>query len=407
MFLPEKWPAYFSKAAGCKVWDLDGTEYLDMSIMGIGTNILGYGHPEVDKAVCSAVREGNMSTFNCPDEVYLAEKLVEINPWSDMVRFARSGGEAVAIAIRIARAVTNKSKIAFCGYHGWTDWYLAANLSGNENLAGHLLPGLEPNGVPGELLGTALPFKYNDFNELSEIVAAADIGVVIMEVTRNTPPDDGFLMAVRQLTADKGIVLIFDESTSGFRQSFGGIHQLFDVTPDIAVYGKALGNGYACTAVVGCKEVMQAGQASFISSTFWTEKIGSRASLKTLEIMEKTKSWEIITEVGKMIQERWRAIAAELDIPMNISGIPSLPSFSFKSENNLAYKTYITQELLKDHILAGDLVCVCVCHDDIVLAKYFTALESVLRKIKECEDGRNIFDLLEGPIRHAKFSRLN
>ena len=129
MFLPHHWPSYFSKAKGCEVWDLDGNKYLDMSIMGIGTNTLGYGNEEVDNAVRSVIDKGNMSTLNCPEEVWLAEKLIEINPWADMVRFARTGGEANAIAIRIARAATGKDKVAICGYHGWHDWYLSANLN--------------------------------------------------------------------------------------------------------------------------------------------------------------------------------------------------------------------------------------------------------------------------------------
>jgi glutamate-1-semialdehyde aminotransferase len=124
MFLPDNWPSYYSKTKGCDVWDLDGVKYCDMSIMGIGTNTLGYSHDEVDKAVIDTVQKGNMSTLNCPEEVYLAEKLIEMNPWADMVRFARSGGEANAIAIRIARAASGSDEVAICGYHGWHDWYL-------------------------------------------------------------------------------------------------------------------------------------------------------------------------------------------------------------------------------------------------------------------------------------------
>ena len=158
-FLPEHWPAYFSKARGCTVWDLDDNALTDMSIMGIGTNSLGYGHPEVDAAVAQTVRDGNMSTLNCPEEVYLAERLVAMHPWAEMARFARTGGEANAIAIRIARAATGKSKVAICGYHGWHDWYLAANLGTENTLAGHLLPGLEPKGVPENLRGSVLTFN--------------------------------------------------------------------------------------------------------------------------------------------------------------------------------------------------------------------------------------------------------
>ena len=243
MFLPEKWPAYFSKAKGCKVWDMDGREYIDMCIMGIGTNTLGYGHPEVDEAVRKTVEYGNMSTLNCPEEVYLAEKLVEIHPWADMVRLSRSGGEANAIAIRIARAASGKDKVAVCGYHGWHDWYLSANLGDDERLAGHLLPGLEPRGVPRNLRGTVYPFNYNKLNELEFLVNTHDIGVIKMEVVRNHEPQDNFLHKVRKLASERGIVLIFDECTSGFRETFGGLHKKYDVEPDMAMFGKALGNG--------------------------------------------------------------------------------------------------------------------------------------------------------------------
>ena len=167
MFLPDEWPSYFSRSKGCRVWDLDGKEYIDMSIMGIGTNILGYGHPEVDEAVEKVVKDGNMSTFNCPEEVYLAEKLIEMHPWSDMARLARAGGEINSIAIRIARAATGKDKVAICGYHGWHDWYISSNLNSDKNLDGHLLPGLQANGVPRGLIGTTLPFDYNNITPVS------------------------------------------------------------------------------------------------------------------------------------------------------------------------------------------------------------------------------------------------
>ena len=188
-----------------------------------------------------------MSTFNCPEEVYLAEKLIELHPWADMARFARSGGEANAIAIRIARAAAGKDKVAFCGYHGWHDWYLAANLGDGGNLDGHLLPGLEPKGVPQDLRGSVLPFNYNNFDELEAIVSRHDIGVIKMEVTRNEGPREGFLQKVRDLATKRGIVLVFDECTSGFRETFGGIHKMYGIEPDVAVFGKAIGNGYALT----------------------------------------------------------------------------------------------------------------------------------------------------------------
>ena len=280
MFLPEQWPAYFSSAKGCEVKDMDGNRFIDMSIMGIGTNTLGYGNKEVDQAVKKTVELGNMSTFSCPEEVYLAEQLITLNPWADMVRFARTGGEANAIAVRIARAASGKDKVAICGYHGWHDWYLSTNLSSTENLGSHLLPGLNPLGVPKSLIDTVFPFEYNDFQALDKIIQSNEIGAIKMEVVRNHPPKSNFLKKVRQLANEKGIVLIFDECTSGFRETFGGIHQKYGVNPDIAMYGKTLGNGYAITAVVGVANVMESAQKTFISSTFWTERIGPTAALK-------------------------------------------------------------------------------------------------------------------------------
>lgn len=407
MFLPEQWPAYFSKASGCRVWDLDGKEYIDMSIMGIGTNTLGYGHPEVDDAVRKTVAAGNMSTFNCPEEVYLAEKLIELHPWADMARFARSGGEANAIAIRIARAASGKSKVAFCGYHGWHDWYLAANLGDERNLAGHLLPGLEPNGVPASLRDTIFPFTYNRFDELEALVNGHDIGVICMEVSRNQEPKDDFLHKVRQLATKRGIVLMFDECTSGFRQTFGGLHKHYGVQPDMAMFGKALGNGYAITAVIGRREVMEAAQTTFISSTFWTERIGPTAALKTLEVMERAKSWARITATGRAIGERWRQLAEKHRLGIEVFGLPALIKFAIQGSRSLEYKTLITQEMLSKGYLAGNSVFVCTEHTGDILDGYFAALDSVFGLIRECEDGRDLKQLLKGPVCHSEFRRLN
>jgi glutamate-1-semialdehyde 2,1-aminomutase len=407
MFLPDQWPAYFSKAKGCKVWDLDGKEYIDMSIMGIGTNILGYGHPEVDDAVRSTIDAGNMSTFNCPEEVYLAEKLIELHPWADMARLARSGGEANAIAIRIARAASGKDKVAICGYHGWHDWYLSANLGDDKSLDGHLLPGLEPNGVPRSLRGTVFPFNYNNFAQLEALVNTQDIGVIKMEVVRNAGPEDSFLQKVRQLATDRGIVLIFDECTSGFRETFGGLHKKYGVEPDMAMFGKALGNGYAITATIGRREVMEAAQTTFISSTFWTERIGPTAALKTLEVMERVKSWETITKTGLTIRQGWQQLADKHDLKIDHWGLPSLTGYSFQGSNALAYKTLVTQEMLAKGYLAGNSVYVCTEHTPEVVADFFKALDPIFGLVKECEEGRDVMSLLKGPICHGGFKRLN
>lgn len=407
MFLPEQWPSYYSKAKGCKVWDLDGNEYIDMSIMGIGTNILGYGHPEVDEAVHQTVDAGNMSTFNCPEEVYLAEKLIELHPWAEMTRFARTGGEANAIAIRIARAASGKDKVAICGYHGWHDWYLSANLGDEKNLAGHLLPGLEPNGVPQNLRGTVYPFNYNKFSELETLVEVHDIGVIKMEVSRNKGPEDEFLHRVRQLATQRGIVLIFDECTSGFRETYGGLHMKYGVEPDMAIFGKALGNGYAITAIIGRREIMEAAQSTFISSTFWTERIGPTAALKTLEVMDRLQSWDVITQTGLNIRKEWQKLADKHSLNIEHWGLPALTGFSFLYQNALIYKSLIAQEMLAKGYLAGNCVYVCTEHTQDVVTDFFEALDPIFGLIKECEEGRDAINLLKGPVCHSGFKRLN
>ena len=409
MFLPDLWPSYFSKAKGCNVWDLEGNKFIDTSIMGIGTNILGYGNNEVDEAVLETVKNGNMSTLNCPEEVYLAERLVEMHPWSDMVRLARSGGEANAIAIRIARAASGRDKVAVCGYHGWHDWYLSANLGSDENLAGHLLPGLDPKGVPSNLRNTVFPFNYNKIEELENLFEKnPDIGVIKMEVSRNKGPEDNFLHKVRAIANKHNAVLIFDECTSGFRQTFGGLHKLYGVEPDMAMFGKALGNGYGITATIGKRSVMEAAQKTFISSTFWTERIGPSAALKTLDIMERERSWETITETGNMIGSSWLKLASENNLKINLNGMPALIGFEFDSNQHLKYKTLITQEMLKRGYLAGTSIYVSVVHTKEILDAYFENLSEIFRIIQSCENGQNNIDsILSGPICHGGFKRLN
>jgi glutamate-1-semialdehyde 2,1-aminomutase len=407
MFLPEQWPAYFSRSKGCKVWDLDGNEFCDMSVMGVGTNILGYGHIEVDDAVRKTIDAGNMSTFNSPEEVYLAERLIEIHPWADMVRLARSGGEANAVGIRIARAASGREQVAICGYHGWHDWYLAINLKNDKGLDRHLLPGLHPTGVPHDLYDTVFPFTYNNYDELETLVNNNNIGVIKMEVMRNKDPENSFLEKVRHLATERGIVLVFDECTSGFRQTFGGLHKLYGVEPDMAIFGKALGNGYAITAVIGRREVMEAAQSTFISSTFWTERIGPTAALKTLEVMERTASWETITHTGLTIRRHWQDLADRYGLAIDHSGLPALPGFTFRSRNALAYKTLITQEMLARGFLSANSVYVCIDHTPHVIDDYIASLDPVFRLVRECEDGRDIKEILKGPISHDGFRRLN
>ena len=408
LFLPNKWPTYFSKSKGCKVWDLNNHCYTDMSLMGVGTNILGYCNNEVDNAVKKVVKKGNLTSLNCPEEVFLAEKLLSMHPWAGKVKFARTGGEANAMAIRIARSASGRENVAFCGYHGWHDWYLAANLKDKSNLDSHLIQGLDPLGVPSSLRNTSFGFEYNNFGQLKKLVDKENIGVIKMEVSRTTQPNVKFLRKVRDLATKKNIVLIFDECTSAFRQCFGGLHKLINIDPDMALFGKALGNGYAITAILGKESVMDSAQKSFISSTFWTERIGPTAALKTLEIMEREKSWERISDLGKKVILIWEKLSKKHNLAINISGLPSLAKFSFKSKNSQAYKTFITQEMLKHKFLAATGVYLCTSHNEKIFKKYSNYLDEIFYKIAECEKGNlNISNILKYPVSHIPFTRLN
>ena len=200
--------------------------------------------------------------------------------------------------------------------------------------------------------------------------------------------------------------MIFDECTSGFRETFGGIHKKFEVTPDIAMFGKAMGNGYAITSIIGKSEIMEAAQSTFISSTFWTERIGPTAALKTLEVMEREESWKKITNTGLKIRDRWQKLADHHELEILHSGIPALAGFTIKSNNSLAYKTLITQEMLSKGYLAADKVYVCTKHTPEILEGYFEVLNDVFKLIKDCENGRDIKSLLKGKICHDTFKRL-
>tara|TARA_B100001123_G_scaffold448270_1_gene608588 strand:+ start:1191 stop:2888 length:1698 start_codon:yes stop_codon:yes gene_type:complete len=408
LFHPNNWPAYYKKAKDCNIWDLDGKKYYDISLMGVGSNILGYANNQVDNAVKRAISNSNISTLNCPEEVELCEKLLELHPWADMARLARTGGEASAISVRIARAASGKSKIAFCGYHGWHDWYLSANLKNKDNLKSHLMPGLDPAGVPESLKNTSIPFNYNRYDQLEKIIQEHDIGAVKMEVSRNQKPEKNFLKKVRNICTKKKIILIFDECSSGFRQSFGGLHKIYGINPDMAWFGKALGNGYGITAIIGKKEIMDYAQNSFISSTFWTERSGPVAANKTLDIMEKIQSWKIITDKGKKIQNEWKKIANRHNLKIQVNGIPALSTFGIMSDNWLKYKTYMTQEMLRNNFLASNAIFVSIKHDEKMLKRYYEILDKIFKDISDFERGNKLVDeKLNGPVCHSGFKRLN
>jgi len=408
LFLPEQWPAYYKRAKGCEIWDLDNNHYYDFAQMGVGACILGYADNDVNKKVISAINKGSMSTLNSYEEVELMEKLLSFHPWAEMGRFARTGGEACAIAVRIGRAASGKDRIVFCGYHGWHDWYLSANLGNDSNLNEQLLPGLKTKGVPSQLRETSIPFHYNKLDELKAIIDKYkdEIGVIIMEPVRGQNPQPGFLEGVREISTKIKAVLIFDEVTSGFRMNLGGIHLLYKVNPDIAVFGKAMGNGFPIAAIIGRREVMDVAQESFISSTFWTERIGPVAGLATIKKMEKENVPKYLIEYGQQIMDGWNKIADETGIKIKTSGIPPLAHIHFEYPENLAIQTLYTQEMLKKGFLVGSAVYTTYAYKDKIINKFINESYNVFKIIKHARENNIILSLLEGPVRHSGFSRL-
>lgn len=408
MFLPDLWPAYYQKAKGCRVWDMDGQEYIDASYMGIGANVLGYADDDVDDAVRQAVENGNMCTLNAPEEVELAEKLIELHPWAEQVRYAKTGGEALAIAVRIARAYAQKDVVLFCGYHGWSDWYLAANLNTDAALDGHLLKGLKPAGVPRGLLSTSFPFTYNDTQHFLELVQKhrGRIAAVVLESIRNIYPEREFLQTIREVTKKENIVLIADEVSAGFRLNCGGAHLVLGIEPDLAVFAKALGNGYPMSVVLGKSRYMESAQSTFISSTYWTERIGFCATMATIKKYQSNQVEKHLKQIGEMVQSGWANAADQMGVKIHVSGIPPLAHFEFDCEDALAVKTYFTQEMLKKGFLATNAFYASYAHAMEDINAYLAAINSVFKKISQIQDSGDIHMCLEGSVCQTGFERL-
>ncbi len=408
LHLPDQWPSYYSRTKGVEVWDLDGQHYIDMGINGIGACVLGAADPDVDAAVRKAIDAGTASTLNCPEEVELAELLCSLHPWASQVRYARGGGEAMAVAIRIARAFRGKEKIAFCGYHGWHDWYLSANLAEDDVLDGHLLPGLEPKGVPRGLMGTMLPFRYNEIEELKAIIAkhGKELAAIVMEPLRERGPENDFLKQIRALATETGAVLVFDEVTSGLRLACGGAHLILDVEPDIAVFAKAIGNGYPIAAIIGRSNVMQAAQDTFISSTNWTERIGPSAALATIRKFQAKNVHEHLVHIGKLVQEGWRRSASRAGLPIHVSGIEPLSHFEIESKLGQAPRTLFTQLMLERGFLALSSLYTTYAHTDGHVAEYLAAISEVFPLIVQAITEGTVEKQLKGGIAQQGFRRL-
>ena len=409
MFSIGIWPGYFSKAKGVEVWDLDGNRYVDMSISGIAANVLGYADPEVDAAVREAIANGTSCSLNCQEEVELAELLCDLHPWAEMVRYARSGGEAMAIAVRIARAHTGKDKVAFCGYHGWHDWYLSANLGTENALGEHLISGLNPTGVPRALEGTAFPFRYNRLKDLEEIVAkhGKDLAAIVMEPLRNYEPELGFIEGVRHLADESGAVFVIDEISAGFRYNTGGAHlKFFTKEPDISVFSKALGNGYPIAAVIGRAYAMQAAQHTFISSTNWTERIGPTAAIAMIKKHKRLDVGKHLVRLGEQVQSGWKGMADKHGLSIEVGGMKPMSHFNFIHNKAQSMKAYFIQLMLEQGFLASSDFYAMYAHTGKNVSDYLNAVDSSFAEIGRSIECNDIDKKLIGEPSSVGFKRL-
>jgi glutamate-1-semialdehyde 2,1-aminomutase len=408
-FDAERWPTFFSRCEGCEVWDLDHRRFLDFA-GGVGAVLLGYADPEVNAAVQRRVAQGNYCTLVNPEEFELAERLLALHPWAGKVRYARGGGDAMGVAVRIARAETGRSGIAFCGYHGWQDWYLAANLGRTHALDGHLLPGLEPRGVPRELAGTAMPFRYNDLASFDQAIAQLDgnLAAVVMEPMRSQWPKEGFLETVAQRCRAAGGVFVIDEVTSGLRYGFPGASARLGIEPDLAVYAKAMSNGFPFGVVVGRKGLMEAAEASFISSSYWTDGVGTSAALAVLKRMERERIFDEIWARGLTFRAALESIAARYPLcRASVSSMPTTPTLVFDlAEATTGVQQRYVREMLQRGILAASFSYLMLAHSEAARARFLNACDESLAAVSLAITREGLSSLTKAAPPRRGFARL-
>lgn len=407
-YLPDTWPTYFERAKGINVWDLDGKKYIDMAQMGIGSSILGYSNKSVNSQVNKAVNQGVSTTLNPKEEYTLAKKLLSLNKGFDSVKFARSGGEAMAMAVRIARAYYKDAKIAFSGYHGWFDWYLATNLENKSNLNNHLLPGLSTKGVPSSLKGSIYPFSYDSVSDFRRLTKKhKNIKIVVVESGRSDFPNSKFVKEIMSFVKKNKAILICDEITTGFRYNGKGLYEDVGFKPDLVVYGKGMGNGFAITAVVGKKKIMKLAQETFISSSNWSERVGFVAANKTLDIINKKKTWLHINRIGKLISKGWNDIIKKYKLKISVGNFYPLISMKLNYGNlNNYILTFFIQEMLKKGYLASSSIYVSYAHKESHVKKYLRETDKIFSIISNNLNLKFFKKKLKNRVRSDSFKRL-
>lgn len=407
IFLPDQWPSYYKSAKGCQILTYDNIKLYDFTNCSVGMCPLGYANSEVNKSVINAIKKANTTTLNTYLEYDCAKLLLKIHPWAEMARFTKSGGEAMSVAVRIARTYKKKDKVLFCGYHGWYDWYISANLKNTNKLNEHLLPGISSSGIPKSLGGLAIPFEFNNEKDfkLKFKKALKKLSCVVLEPARTQHCDLNFVKTIRKYCSKYNIPLIFDEITLGWHYTLGGYHKTLKVNPDIAVFSKGTTNGFPLGVVIGKKNIMNAALESFISSAYWTENIGYAAAIATINYMKKNNVSKKLRSKGRKIKNIWISLGKENLLPILVRGIDSLPTFSFDNEKSDEIITYFTQEMLKEGFLAHGQCYLMISHTDEHIKKYKIACSKVFKKISKIfhQNNANFRRHINGRVKFAKF----
>jgi len=384
-------PIFLESGSGAIVTDVDGNQYVDL-IQGLLPNILGYAHDEVNRAAHDCACHGHSFSLAHPIEVELAEGLCRLIPCADMVRFGKNGSDATAGAVRVARAYTGREHVAVCGYHGWQDWYIGTTS--------------RSAGVPKAVRELAHPFPYNDHNALEGLLSSKtnQFAAVIMEPANFVWPEPGYLEKVKEITHRHGALLIFDEICSGFHFGLGGAQKLFGVTPDLATFGKAMGNGWPISCIVGRREVMKIFEEAFVSFTFAGDVSAMAAAMKVLDILETGDAYARMTAAGTKLFDGARVMAAAegLDDVFRLKGHQHWPLFSFvddKGVDDPATRALWVQEVTRRGVLILTTFNVCAALDESSTTKVLSAFAHAFKRVAKARKlGVRPESWLDGPV---------
>ncbi len=403
-------PIYAQRAKGSRFVDVDENEYIDW-MSAVGAIILGHADEVVDGAVKEQIDRGSLFSANNPLELELAEELNATIPSSEMVRYAKGGGDACAVAVRIARGATGRDKILICGYHGWHDWYQAANYGVDPESGEFPFAGIEPIGVPKALAGTVIPFVYGDLEMLAALLDehAGEVAAIMMEPARSELPAPGYLEGVQELAAKHGVVLIFDEVSCGWRLAVGGVQEAVGITPDMTVVAKAMSNGYPMGAVVGSREVMEPAKRMFISSSYWSDNVGLAASVATIRELKRRNAPERLKEIGEALRSALNGAIADAGLEGACTGLHTNPAVTLKTPDGVDARkvsTLFIQEMARRGVHSYMSFKATLAHTEEDIRLTGEAAAESLRVVRDGLERGNLDELIRADLKKEPFRRL-